>query len=124
MHKNKPRYHSAYYSGGYPPNYEGDCTDTIWRVFKSAGYNLKEMVDKDIKENTNTYPSINAQPDPNIDFRRVLNLISFFKSYATLLTTEISINDAKNLKEWQGGDIVVFEKPVDHIAIISNIRRK
>ncbi len=122
--QNKPRYHSAYYRGGYPPDYEGVCTDTIWRAFKSAGYNLKQMVDKDIKENTNAYPRVNGEPDPNIDFRRVPNLISFFKSHATVLTTEIITNDAKNLEEWQGGDIVVFGKPVDHIAIISDIRRK
>lgn len=122
--KNKPRYRSAYYAGGYPPDNEGVCTDVIWRAFKNAGYSLKDLVDKDIKKNTKDYPRVNGKPDPNIDFRRVLNLIPFFKKYATVLTIEIKPNDKENLKEWQGGDIVVFDKPVSHIAIISDIRNE
>lgn len=47
--KRKPTYHSAYYAGGYPPETEGVCTDVIWRAFQDAGYNLKEMVDTDIR---------------------------------------------------------------------------
>lgn len=27
---NKPAYRSAYYSGGYPPDNEGVCTDTVY----------------------------------------------------------------------------------------------
>lgn len=30
--ENKPNYRSAYYSGGYPPDDEGVCTDVIWRA--------------------------------------------------------------------------------------------
>ena len=40
--KNKPKYHSAYYDLGYPPEGEGVCTDLIWRALNHAGYNLKE----------------------------------------------------------------------------------
>jgi uncharacterized protein len=122
--KNKPRYKSAYYSGGYPPDDEGVCTDTIWRALDNAGYNLKKMLDKDIKDNIKDYPRVNGKPDPNIDFRRVLNLIPFFKKYATNLTIKVKLGNVKNLTEWQGGDIVVYGKPVNHIAIISDIRRK
>ncbi len=122
--KNKPTYKSAYYKGGYPPEDEGVCTDVIWRAFKNAGYNLKDMVDKDIKNHTKDYPRVNGKPDPNIDFRRVLNLIPFFKKYATILTTEVKLNNVENLTQWQGGDIVVFDKPISHIAIISDIRRE
>lgn len=32
--KNKPKYKSAYYAGGYPPENEGVCTDVIWRALK------------------------------------------------------------------------------------------
>jgi len=52
----QPRYVNAYYQGGYPPETEGVCTDVIWRAFKDAGYNLKEMVDKDIRNNIRAYP--------------------------------------------------------------------
>ena len=49
--ENKPEYKDGYYNGGYPPDTEGVCSDVIWRSFKNAGYLLKDMVDKDIKEN-------------------------------------------------------------------------
>ena len=47
---NKSNYKDAYYSGGYPPEDEGVCTDVIWRAFKNAGYDLKSMMDQDIGE--------------------------------------------------------------------------
>lgn len=121
---NKPRYRSAYYKGGYPPDNEGVCTDVIWRALKNAGYNLKEMVDKDIQENIEDYPRVAGKPDPNIDFRRVKNLIPFFKKYALVLTTKVVPWDKDNLKKWQGGDIVVFGEPLEHIAIVSDKRRE
>lgn len=121
---NKPVYKDGYYKGGYPPNNEGVCSDVIWRAFKNAGYNLKDMIDKDISINIKDYPRIEGKPDPNIDFRRVINLTSYFKKYAKILTIEIIPNDVNNLKEWQGGDIVVFDKPKSHIAIISDKRGK
>lgn len=119
----KPAYINSYYNGGYPPKTEGVCTDVIWRAFKDAGYNLKGMIDIDIKNNIESYPRVNGSPEPNIDFRRVPNLVSFFKRKAVVLTTEIVPNNLENLKQWQGGDIVVFGAPLWHIGIISDKRR-
>ena len=119
--KNKPIYKSVYYDGGYPPDSEGVCTDVVWRAFKNSGYNLKEMVDKDIRENPTLYPRVKMKPDPNIDFRRVPNLKVFFKRHAKSCTLELKPGDSENLKNWQGGDIVIFENP-DHIGIISDKR--
>lgn len=119
----KPRYKNSYYNGGYPPDDEGVCTDVIWRAFKDAGYNLKEMIDSDIRNNVNAYPRVNGTPEPNIDFRRVPNLDTFFKRKAISLTTEIIPDNLENLKQWQGGDIVVYGAPLWHIGIISNQRR-
>lgn len=119
-----PGYASAYYSGGYPPDDEGVCTDVIWRAFRDAGYNLKEMVDEDIQKNIRAYPRVEGRPDPNIDFRRVPNLVSFFERYAQSLTTEIRPYDRENLIQWQGGDIVVYGPPLWHIGIISDARRE
>jgi hypothetical protein len=119
---NRQVYKSEYYSGGYPPDSEGVCTDVIWRAFKNAGYNLKDMIDKDIKTNEKQYPAVEGKPDPNIDFRRVRNLIVFFRKYATKLTLEIKPYDVENLREWQGGDIITFDSP-EHIAIVSDRRR-
>ena len=116
-----PIYISNYYRGGYPPDDEGVCTDVIWRAFRDAGYDLKAMVDKDIRANLRAYPRVGGKPDPNIDFRRVPNLNVFLARHAQKLTTEIIPEDEANLALWQGGDIVVFKKP-DHIAILSDRR--
>lgn len=122
--ENQPSYRSAYYKGGYPPEDEGVCTDVIWRAFKNAGYMLKDLVDADIRANVSKYPRVGGDPDPNIDFRRVPNLISFFKRHSQVLTTEVIPGNIENLTQWQGGDIVVFGAPCDHIAIVSDRRNK
>lgn len=121
--ENKPQYKSAYYSGGYPPDGEGVCTDVIWRAYKNAGYDLKGLIDQDIKENIGDYPRVEGRPEPNIDFRRVPNLLVFFQKYGESLTQELKPNDPENLKEWQRGDIVVYGAPLWHIAIVSDKRR-
>lgn len=115
--ENKPTYKSTYYSGGYPPDNEGVCTDVIWRSLKNAGYLLKDMVDEDIKNNVQKYPRVAGKPDPNIDFRRVPNLKVYFESNQIVLT-----NDLTKIAEWQPGDIVVFGS--SHIGIISDKRNK
>ena len=116
---NMPKYKSAYYAGGYPPEDEGVCTDTIWRAFKEAGYLLKDMIDEDITNNPNLYPGLDKVPDPNIDFRRVPNLKVFFDRHATSLTL-----DPKKIEKWQPGDIVIFGDNYKHIAIVSDKRNK
>lgn len=115
--ENKPTYKSAYYSGGYPPDNEGVCTDVIWRALKNAGYSLKDMVDEDIKNNIDKYPRVDGKPDSNIDFRRVPNLKVYFERNQINLTTDLS-----KIGEWQPGDIVVFGS--SHIGIISDKRNK
>ena len=118
----KPVYKDAYYLGGYPPPDEGVCTDVIWRALAYAGYDIKALVDRDIRENLRLYPRVGGQPDPNIDFRRVKNLVVFFSRHAQSLTTEVIPGDKDNLVLWQGGDIVVFGDPTEHIAIVSDRR--
>lgn len=113
--ENHPTYNGAYYEGAYPPDDIGVCTDVIWRAFKNAGYNLREMVDKDIREREEAYPNI-VHRDNNIDFRRVINLHMFFNEYASNLTLDIDV-----IKEWQPGDIVIFGND-KHIGIVSDKR--
>lgn len=115
--KNKPKYKSAYYAGGYPPENEGVCTDVIWRALKNAGYLLKDMVDEDIKNNIKEYPRVAGKQDCNIDFRRVPNLKVYFERNQIVLTTDLT-----KIEEWQPGDIVVFG--TSHIGIISDKRNK
>lgn len=94
--ENKPTYKSEYYAGGYPPDDEGVCTDVIWRALKNAGYSLKDMIDEDIKNNVSLYPRVEGKPDPNIDFRRVPNLIVYFERNHTSLTIDLN-----KIEEWQ-----------------------
>ena len=115
--KNHPTYNGAYYEGGYPPDDIGVCTDVVWRAFKNAGYSLRDMVDKDIKARSDSYPKV-EKPDNNIDFRRVRNLRIFFEEHAISLTLDIN-----EIAEWQPGDIVIFEDD-KHIGIISDKRNK
>lgn len=110
----KPKYKSAYYDGGYPPDGEGVCTDLIWRSLQNAGYSLKDLIDEDIANNLDAYPNIET-PDPNIDFRRVPNLKIFFERHAIVLT-----NDPYEIDKWMPGDIVAFGS--NHIGIISDKR--
>lgn len=112
--ENKPKYKSAYYAGGYPPENEGVCTDLVWRALDNAGYSLKDLVSEDIKNNLSEYKRVD-KPDSNIDFRRVPNLLVFFERKAKKLT-----NDLTQIAEWQPGDIVIFGN--SHIGIISDKR--
>lgn len=115
--KNKPNYKSAYYDGGYPPDDEGVCTDVIWRALKNAGYDLKSLVDEDIKNNGEKYTKI-VDADSNIDFRRVYNLHVFFENNTLSLTTDIN-----KIEEFQPGDILIFKND-KHIGIVSDKRNK
>ena len=110
----RPKYKSKYYDTGYPNDQYGVCTDVVAFGLKGAGYDLMYLVNKDIIENKELYNI--DKPDKNIDFRRVRNLKIWFKRNAISLTTDI-----KDYKEWQGGDIVIFEK---HIGIVSDKRNK
>ena len=110
----KPKYKSKYYDTGYPNDNYGVCTDVIAFGLKGAGYDLQELVDKDIKLDKDNYNI--DKIDKNIDFRRVRNLKVYFKNNTISLTTDI--NDISN---WQGGDIVIFKK---HIGIISDKRNE
>lgn len=109
------KYKSDYYDGGYPTDEYSVCTDVIWNAFQSAGYDLKQMIDEDIQQNTDLYPL--DSPDPNIDFRRVRNLKVFFERHAISLTLDIY-----EIDEWMPGDIVIFSP--SHIGIISDKRNK
>ena len=112
--KTKPKYKSKYYSTGYPLDNYGVCTDVVAKALKSAGYDLMELVYQDISSNKKEYDI--DKIDKNIDFRRVKNLIIYFKRNTISLTTDIS-----KIDKWQGGDIVIFKK---HIGVVSNKRNK
>lgn len=110
----KPKYESRYYVGGYPDDGYGVCTDVVAAAMKAAGYDLMTLVQEDIAAHPDAYDI--DEPDPNIDYRRVKNLKVYFAHTAIALTTDVS-----EIAEWQGGDIVIFEK---HIGVVSDRRNK
>ena len=112
--KTNPKYKSKYYATGYPNDEYGVCTDVVAFGLKGAGYDLMNLVNEHIKSNRNLY-DIDVI-DKNIDFRRVQNLKVYLDNNAIVLT-----NDINKIKEWQGGDIVVFK---NHIGIVSDKRNK
>lgn len=109
-----PKYKSRYYQGGYPNDGYGVCSDVVAQALKNAGYDLRELVDEDIRHHLEDYDI--EYPDSNIDFRRVRNLKVYFSHTAISLTT-----DVMQIDQWQGGDIVIFES---HIGIISDRRNQ
>ena len=109
-----PKYKIKYYIKGYPDDGYGVCTDVVAFALKDAGYDLMNLVHEHIKENIDLYDI--KIIDKNIDFRRVQNLNIYLKNTAISLTTDVN-----EVEQWQGGDIVVFEK---HIGIISDKRNK
>ena len=110
--KKRPVYKSRYYQTGYPDDRYGVCTDVVGYALKKSGYDLRELVDEDIRKNPKDYDI--DEPDKNIDFRRVKNLRIYFEHTATSLTTDVN-----DIEQWQGGDIVVFK---NHIGVISDRR--
>ena len=110
----KPKYESKYYAGGYPDDGYGVCTDVVAFGLQGGGYDLRELVNEDIKNNPDKY-NIEVR-DKNIDYRRVRNLLIYFQDNSINLTTDIN-----DIKDWQGGDIVVFNT---HIGIVSDKRNK
>ena len=109
-----PQYKSKYYDTGYPNDEYGVCTDVVGFALKDAGYDLQKLINEDIINHKDLYNI--EKIDKNIDFRRVRNLKVYFKNNTINLTTDIN-----NIKEWQGGDIIIFK---NHIGIVSDKRNK
>ena len=113
LNSKHPKYKSVYYAEtGWSDDEYGVCTDVVANALLAAGYNLQELVDADIKTRPEDYDI--EDPDPMIDFRRVRNLIVYFRHTAISLTT-----DTSKIAEWQGGDIVVYKS---HIGLVSDRR--
>jgi uncharacterized protein len=113
------------YPNGDPGEGIGVCTDLVVRSYRALGIDLQALVHQDMKKNFDAYPSKKryglAKPDPNIDHRRVPNLLAFLNRHSTPLTVSIA-PDA--LSQWRAGDIVIFDLynngAPTHIGIVSD----
>jgi uncharacterized protein YijF (DUF1287 family) len=111
-----PAYVRIPYPGGDVPPSTGVCTDEIIRAYRSLGIDLQKEVHEDMLRNFAVYPKQwrLPAPDPNIDHRRVPNLMTFFSRKGQSLP--ITRSDA----DYTPGDIVTWDLGgnVPHIGIV------
>lgn len=116
------RYDPAYTALAYPmgdvPLEKGVCTDVVIRALREQNIDLQVLVHNDMRRNFSAYPKRwdLTRPDPNIDHRRVPNLITFFTRQGWV------VRDGK----FQAGDIVTWElngNRLPHIGIVSDRRQ-
>ena len=124
LEENEPNY----YQGGDPPENLAISTDIIARAFREAGFDLRELVYEDIKENFDQYPLKKnwgqTVCDPDIDYRRIQNLEVFFRRNAKSLGIVFEASDVNNLNRWLPGDVVFFDmngdEYTDNAGIVSD----
>lgn len=107
-------YDASYYRIPYPNGDVPDggvCTDVVIRVLRMNGIDLQKEVHEDMSENFDDYPKMwgLSTPDPNIDHRRVPNLMTYFKRKGYEVTDG----------EFKPGDIVCWNLNggINHIGI-------
>jgi uncharacterized protein YijF (DUF1287 family) len=116
------RYVSEYvripYPGGDVPADTGVCTDEIIRSYRAVGVDLQKEVHEDMVQNFAAYPNkrrwLLAHPDPNIDHRRVPNLMVFFQRKGE------SLPITNRAEDYVPGDLVTWDLGgnVPHIGIV------
>jgi uncharacterized protein YijF (DUF1287 family) len=116
------RYDPAYvrisYPGGDVPADTGVCTDEIIRSYRSVGVDLQKEVHEDMVRNFDLYPRrwrwVLSRPDPNIDHRRVPNLMVFFARKGESLPLSGRADD------YAPGDLVTWDLGggVPHIGVV------
>lgn len=103
------RYDPAYvrlaYPGGDVPADTGVCTDEVIRAYRAFGIDLQKEVHEDMAANFGAYPRKwgRREPDPNIDHRRVPNLMVFFSRKGESLP----ITD--RAEDYAPGDLVTWD---------------
>lgn len=113
-----PAYRRLKYPDGDVPIETGVCADVIVRALRDQGIDLQKEVHEDMRNDFSQYPKRWGlkKPDPNIDHRRVLNLMTYFarKDYARPLSDTAA--------DYLPGDIVAwdFGSGITHIGIVSN----
>jgi hypothetical protein len=116
------RYDPAYvripYPGGDVPADTGVCTDEVIRSYRAVGVDLQKEVHEDMERNYAAYPrkwhGLLGHPDPNIDHRRVPNLMIFFQRHGETLPLTNQADD------YHPGDLVTWDLGggVPHIGIV------
>jgi uncharacterized protein len=118
-----PAYRSLKYPGGDVPMERGVCTDVVVRALRaSRGLDLQQLVHEDLRAHWDAYPHQRRwrldKPDPNIDHRRVPNLMTYFSRAGYGRTP------TRSAANYQAGDIVAWDlgRGILHIGIVSDLK--
>ena len=101
----------------------GVCTDVVVRAFRNAGWDLQELLYKDMKARPKAYGLRGKRPNRHIDHRRVRRLIVYFKKYYKSLPI---IFDPKQSGDeaWLPGDLVFMDTlnkgRSTHVGLVSD----
>jgi hypothetical protein len=114
-----PQYVKLPYPGGDVPLERGVCSDVVIRAFRGIGRDLQKDLHEDMKSSFSAYPKMWGlkKPDPNIDHRRVANLMTYFerKGY--------SLPVSQNPSNYLPGDVVAWrlDNGLLHIGLVSDL---
>lgn len=115
-----PAYYSMEYPGGDVPQGKGVCSDVVIRAYRALGIDLQKEVHEDMKDHFERYPAIwgLTRTDPNIDHRRVPNLMTFFERHGRVKAM------SSNPGDYLPGDIICWNLggAVSHIGIVVSVR--
>jgi uncharacterized protein len=117
-------YDPSYVKLGYPngdvPIETGVCADVVVRAFRKGGIDLQKELHEDMTKNFAKYPGKwgARRPDPNIDHRRVPNLMTWFDRQGK---TRPATRDEK---DYLPGDVVswTLDNGLPHIGMVSKIK--
>ena len=111
-------YFSIPYPGGDVPEDRGVCTDEVIRSYRAVGVDLQKEVHDDMQADFAAYPRKFGltTTDPNIDHRRVPNLMTFFgRKGRSLAVTD-------DAADYRPGDVVTWDLGggLTHIGILTD----
>lgn len=116
--KYDPDYSQIPFPGGDVPLDRGVCTDVIVRALRAVNVDLQVLVNEDMKRAWIRYPKLwdLKAPDPNIDHRRVPNLMMFFQRMGKRK------RHTKHVVHYPPGDFVVWKltNGLLHIGLVSD----
>ena len=121
-------YNGAYKKLSYPNGdvelSTGVCTDVIIRAFRAVNIDLQKEIHRDMKRHFQQYPRKWGlkSTDTNIDHRRVPNMETYFTRKGYKIPLNKNKNKNNNFKNYQPGDLVVWQinNKTTHIGIVSD----
>jgi len=113
-----PAYVALKYPGGDVPIERGVCADVVVRALRHAGVDLQQAIHEDMKAHFDAYPNHwrLKKPDPNIDHRRVPNIVTYYTRQKKSLSLPVKTGNVRV------GDLIAWELPDGrpHIGVVTS----